>query len=343
MLVMSHPVLRRFWYPIIPAAELADGPKPFTLLGTNIVLWLDKDGEPAAALDRCCHRTAKLSLGFCEDGNIVCGYHGWTFDREGTCVRVPQRSSNEPMKASFGIPAYRTAMRYGYVWVALEEPMYALPDLEEANEPGFRLIHQFYEVWNCSGLRLMENSFDLAHPMFVHRKTLGFQSDPIPMTPDVTPFDGGFNYFGEARVKNNELQEKNLQMDGQAETKRLMTSTWWMPFSRKLGITYPNGVRHTIFTGATPIDDHRSMVVQFCYRNDTEEQAPAADIIAFDREITFEDKYILEGTDADVPLVDIAGREISMPSDKAGVIMRRMLSELFERTEGPAPIANAAE
>ena len=40
-------------------------------------VWRALEG-PAAALDRCCHRTAKLSLGFCEDGNIVCGYHGWS-------------------------------------------------------------------------------------------------------------------------------------------------------------------------------------------------------------------------------------------------------------------------
>ena len=74
----------------MPLEHLADGPKPFTLLGENIVLWLDRDGNPAALQDRCCHRTAKLSKGFCEDGNIVCGYHGWTYDRTGKCVRIPQ-------------------------------------------------------------------------------------------------------------------------------------------------------------------------------------------------------------------------------------------------------------
>src|SRR5580700_7473561 len=77
MLVTQHPVFRRFWYPVIPMEDLAAGPKPFTLLGTKLVLWLDADGKPAAALDRCCHRTARLSRGFCENGTIVCGYHGW--------------------------------------------------------------------------------------------------------------------------------------------------------------------------------------------------------------------------------------------------------------------------
>src|SRR3546814_3897909 len=31
---------------------------------------------------------SKLSKGWCENGNIVCGYHGWTYDRDGKCVRI---------------------------------------------------------------------------------------------------------------------------------------------------------------------------------------------------------------------------------------------------------------
>ncbi len=342
MLVSKHPVFRKFWYPIIPMTELAEGPKPFTLLDTDIVLWLDETGAPAAARDRCCHRTAKLSLGFCENGNIVCGYHGWTFNRDGRCVRVPQRASSEPMTSNFGVPSHRCVERYGYAWVALEEPLYGLPELEEARDPSFRLIQQFYEVWECAGLRLMENSFDIAHPAFVHRKTFGIQSDPSITLPEVIPFDGGFNYFAESRVRNNEIQKKNLGMASE-ETRRQRTNTWWMPFTRKLGITYPNGLRHTIVTAATPINDHRSMVVQFCYRNDTEADAPAAEVVAFDREVTLEDKYILEGTEFDVPLSDESGREISMPSDKPGMIMRQMFQELLARGDEPSRIATAAE
>ena len=52
MLVTRQKVFRRFWYPVIPMEQLADGPKPFTLLGEKIVLWLDADGKPAATIDR---------------------------------------------------------------------------------------------------------------------------------------------------------------------------------------------------------------------------------------------------------------------------------------------------
>ena len=90
MLVTKQKVLRKFWYAVMPISMLEEGPKPFTLLGENIVVWLKAPGQPAALRDRCCHRTAKLSKGFVDNGNLVCGYHGWTFDCGGRCVRVPQ-------------------------------------------------------------------------------------------------------------------------------------------------------------------------------------------------------------------------------------------------------------
>ena len=54
MLTTRQPVFRKFWHACMPLAHLADGPRPFTLLGENIVLFLDENGEPAALKDRCC-------------------------------------------------------------------------------------------------------------------------------------------------------------------------------------------------------------------------------------------------------------------------------------------------
>jgi hypothetical protein len=124
-----------------------------------------------------------------------------------------------------------------------------------------------------------------------------------------------------------------------------------MPFSRRLGITYPNGLRHTIFTAATPMTDDRAMIVQFCYRNDTEEQARAEDVIAFDRAVTLEDRTILEGTEADVPLAwDPDHVEYNMMTDRPGVRMRRKLRALLARhgevewrADGPVLSTEAAE
>lgn len=329
MLATRQAVLRRFWYPVMPMARLAQGPQPFRLLGEDIVLWRDATGAPAAIADRCCHRTARLSKGYCERGRLVCGYHGWEYDAEGRVLRIPQRSGREDQPTRLGVAGYRAAERYGYAWVALEEPLHALPSFEEAGAPGFRQIDQFYEVWNCAGLRLMENSFDNAHFSFVHRASFGDQGHPQPAKLEIEPLADGFLMISAAPVRNPDIQKKLLRMDTDA-TVRHMRARWYMPFLRKLQITYPNGLVHSIVTAATPIDDASSQIVQFCFRNDTEAEAKAEDIIRFDRQVTAEDKYILESTDADVPL-DQTGIEFNMPSDRPGVLMRRMLLELLER------------
>ena len=75
MLSTKQNVLRRFWYATMPLDKLADGPKPFTLLGEKIVLFADADGKPAALADRCCHRTARLSKGWCRDGFCIEVHH----------------------------------------------------------------------------------------------------------------------------------------------------------------------------------------------------------------------------------------------------------------------------
>jgi phenylpropionate dioxygenase-like ring-hydroxylating dioxygenase large terminal subunit len=327
MLATKQKILRRFWYPVMPLEDLETGPKPFTLLGENIVVWLTVDGTPAAAIDRCCHRTAKLSRGFVENGHIVCGYHGWTFDRTGQCVRIPQ-SKDQTRKINFRIDGYHCEARYGYAWVALDNPLTGIPDIAEANDPAFRRIPQFYEEWRCSGLRLMENSFDASHQPFVHRGTFGDINKPQPFDWEINESEFGFTAVSSSEVVNRDIGKKALNIESDRTT-RIRNNAWWMPFTRRLGIIYPTGLKHILITSATPIDDERSMIVQFVYRNDTEAQVPAADVVAFDRQVTIEDKHILEAVDQDVPL-DSTG-ELNMPSDRPGLLMRRKLAALLHQ------------
>lgn len=87
MLASQTPLLRRFRYPLMPLEMLRDGPKPFRLLGEDLVPWIDGEGQPAMMADRCCHRTAKLSKGFHHEGRLACGYCGWEYDRPGVPMR----------------------------------------------------------------------------------------------------------------------------------------------------------------------------------------------------------------------------------------------------------------
>lgn len=326
MLVTRQPVLKRFWYPVLPSGRLAEQPQSFELLGQKIVLWLDENGNPAAAEDRCCHRSAQLSKGRVVAGNLACPYHGWVFNSAGTCVQVPQLDESSSIPKTYQIDAYNCQERYGYIWVCLGQPIHPIPEIPEASNPNFRLIPEFYETWNCAGLRVMENELDLAHPAFVHTNTFGSAEHRVPDQLEITETEFGIKVKAVLGVVNPELQQKNLKMST-GQTQRTLDMDWFMPFTCKLRINYPNGLVHIIVNTATPINNFSSQVVQFCLRNDTETETATTDVVAFDRAVTLEDKAILETTDPDVPL-DLK-LEQHMMTDKPGILMRRKLTDLL--------------
>ena len=332
MLQTRQPVLQRFWNPVIPSDQVKDKPLGLKYFGQDIVLWRDSTGAISALEDRCQHRTARLSAGWIDGDALVCGYHGWNYGIDGKCVKIPQQPelAAKVCGARAKAKRFHAEDRYGYVWVCLAaEPLAGIPEFEEDGAPGFRRIPQFYEAWQTSGLRLMENSFDNAHFSFVHRASFGQSHQTIPASLKLTPTDHGFLSETKAPVNNPPEQKKLLGMQDD-QTVRHMRNKWYMPFIRKLHITYPNGLVHAIVTCATPIDDASIQVCQWAYRNDTEADAPAADVVAFDRQVTGEDKGVLATTDWDAPLDLASGEEKHMPSDQPGMMMRKMLIELLK-------------
>jgi len=326
MLVTRQPVFRKFWHAVMPLSQLEGGqPRPLTLLGEKIVLFLDGQGAPAALKDRCCHRTAQLSKGRCVDGALQCGYHGWTYNAAGLVIRIPQYEPGRAIPADYCTPAYRCTARHGYAWVALEEPIAPIPEVPEFGPAGWRTIFQFHEVWATSRLRALENSFDNAHFSFVHRATFDVAAQPRPSRYELVEGradDGGVGFHAETVIyAGNPPAYHRVSGSREPITQRHMRNACCLPFSRRPDIEYPSGVRHVI------IDDGHIQLCQWLFRNDSEADCPAQLLIDFDEVITREDKDILESTDPDA-LVDTRRRgiEYSMDSDKPGMLIRRQAS-----------------
>lgn len=86
---------REHWFPIAFKRDLEPGRVERVLvLGRALAVFLDEKGEPAALVDRCPHRNARLSDGRVHEGVLECLYHGWRFDRSGACVEAPQQPRN---------------------------------------------------------------------------------------------------------------------------------------------------------------------------------------------------------------------------------------------------------
>ena len=168
----------QLFHPVALADALgAAQPLAAHLMGHDLVLWRDAAGAPRAAVDRCPHRGAALSLGRVHGGTLECAYHGWRFDGHGRCVAVPALPQFVP-PASHQACMYSARIAYGLVWVALRA---GVPDDEAGTLPEFEAEHDArlrklncgpYEV-ATSAPRLIENFLDLAHFGFVHEGVLG--------------------------------------------------------------------------------------------------------------------------------------------------------------------------
>lgn len=166
--------LPNFWMPILPVAEIGNQPVAVELAGENLVLFRNSMNQVGALLDRCPHRGAALSLGRVnENGCLECPYHGWQFERDGTCTQVPLNNPAEVRLSQLAAVSFPTRIFAGMVWVftgEAEPPELRLPDsLMQSSESYF--IH--HEVWNAHWTRVIENAMDYVHLPFVHRNSFG--------------------------------------------------------------------------------------------------------------------------------------------------------------------------
>src|SRR4029453_708915 len=83
-------LLRRYWYPVAFTRQLEEFPvKRVRLLGEDWALYKTPDGAYGVVEEQCPHRRASLAYGVVEPEGLRCGYHGWLFGRDGTCLDQP--------------------------------------------------------------------------------------------------------------------------------------------------------------------------------------------------------------------------------------------------------------
>jgi phenylpropionate dioxygenase-like ring-hydroxylating dioxygenase large terminal subunit len=339
MLVMQHPVFRRFWYPTVALSALKEGPRPFTLLGQKLVLWLDNTGAPVAFHDKCPHRGVALSMDSkIIDGALRCGYHGWRFGPTGHVVEIPQQPGQSTAGHRRCATKVNAQARYGYAWVCLDEPMAGIPELPHADDAAFRQVFEFDEPWNVNMFRIMENALDIAHVSYVHTGTFGSDAKPVYTRLEMIDEEETLGFRCSFRAVNPPDQQKNLGI-ADTETVRRQRILTWMPGTFNIHITYPNGLIHSICGFATPIGDNRIQRIQFAYRNDTELEAPAENVAAFDLRVQSEDKRLLETLEADFPLSPQA--EAQMAMDRAGLMLRQRLVKLILAHDPNADLVRA--
>ncbi|VAW02203.1 hypothetical protein MNBD_ALPHA01-1981 [hydrothermal vent metagenome] len=174
-----------FWYPACLAEELTERPLKVMMLGCNFALFRDGEGEAHCLSNTCIHRGGSLACqgdaapGKVVGNNIQCPYHGWQFDKNGDCVKIPSRGGETKIPPRAKIDSYPVQEKYGIIFVFLgdlpEEDRPPLLDAVEYGQEGWAANIQTYDL-KISYQRSIENAIDPAHNEFVH-PTHGFSGE----------------------------------------------------------------------------------------------------------------------------------------------------------------------
>ncbi|KWX68232.1 aromatic ring-hydroxylating dioxygenase subunit alpha [Mycobacterium sp. NAZ190054] len=319
---MSQPALAAFWHPIAAVEDVTEQPKRFTLLDDHVVAFRDENGV-AAFRDLCIHRGAALSLGWVRDGNLVCPYHGWQYDRTGTCVRIPSRPVGASIPSSARAAAYHVREKYGLVWVAMEQPRDEIPLFpgDVYDLPGWKAFISYRAVWNTSAARAVENFMDFSHFPYVHEGLLGTE-DTAEIAPyTVEKLDNGLHYWLE--------QEEPSDLYGAGGSQKVRYEyTLVVPFTIHLKKIEIGTGRETIISQFTlPRTETTTELFVFILRNHSQDE-PDGKFGDFTNTIMEQDRRIVESQRPE-KLPDSLREELHIKvPDAASLLYRQRLSSL---------------
>jgi len=170
--------LRNCWYAAAWDDEVpAQGMFHRRILGEDVLLVRNEDGEVRAMQNRCPHRFAPLSLGVRSGDVIECPYHGLQFNLAGQCVMNPHGNQQIPPNAY--VKTYPLVARHMLLWIWMGDPKKAdpaaIPPLEGL-EPEKFAINKGYMHAPANYEYMTDNIMDLGHIDFLHKGLLGSEA-----------------------------------------------------------------------------------------------------------------------------------------------------------------------
>ncbi len=162
----------------------------------------DRDGEIRTMSNVCRHRMMTLVQGRGSAKKIVCPYHAWTYDLNGTLVAANHMAQTDGFeRADHCLPQFRTEIWHGWIYVTANPDA---PPVAEVLAPLAPLVEPYEianyvpvvstdEVWDGNWKLLTENFMEGYHLPVAHKATVGTW---MPMTSVAFPerHHGGFTY-----------------------------------------------------------------------------------------------------------------------------------------------------
>jgi phenylpropionate dioxygenase-like ring-hydroxylating dioxygenase large terminal subunit len=325
---MADAALRCYWHPVATSRELGSKPLGVSLDDERIVIW--RSGQRVSAFrDLCIHRGTALSLGWVDNGNLVCAYHGWTYAPDGACVRIPSLEPGRAIPAKARATAtYSAQERYGLIWLCLAEPRAPIPELPELEDSAYHTFFHSTGEWHTSAARMIENFIDTSHFPYVHPGINATPDDPV--IPDFPVMRNGLELRFETRFtapSADTFRGPDTLASFSAFTEGRRRYRVVLPFTAQAIRPMPEGRRQLVSVIAAPIGGKRMRYYVFSSRNFALDQPDDA-FRTLISTIFAQDRTIVESQRPEALPLDLT-EELHLKGPDAGTLQyRRMLSEL---------------
>jgi 5,5'-dehydrodivanillate O-demethylase oxygenase subunit len=268
-------LLRRYWHPIAPVAELEKGePKRrIRLLGEDLLLFRDGKGRVGLVQEQCAHRRASLYYGFVEEDGLRCAYHGWKYDVAGKCIEQPFEPAGSPLKEEACQGGYEVQQLAGLYWAYLgPKPAPLLPRWEVlVGNDGARRINVL-PVLDCNWLQCMENSVDTVHTHYLHGQMMRALGYPERAAYYARPLEG---YDFEVVKDPTWAGVRKIRMWGGQEGQEGETELGH-PLIFPCTLLAPQE-EHLVMHFRVPMDDTHTLIIRVQYTPGTKPLAPGED------------------------------------------------------------------
>jgi len=176
-------LFRRDWICIGREEEAANPGDFFTmeLAGEPLLVIRGRDGALRALSNVCRHRYMQVALDRGNASRLVCPYHGWTYNLDGTLIGAPNMAENRIFdRANCRLPEIPLETWLGFVFVNLSGDAVPLaPRLQELGErlspygiESMRISAMYDEVWEGNWKLTMENNAEAHHHRTLHPESL---------------------------------------------------------------------------------------------------------------------------------------------------------------------------
>ncbi|MEM7563392.1 MAG: aromatic ring-hydroxylating dioxygenase subunit alpha [Pseudomonadota bacterium] len=178
-------IFRRDWFFVCTSQELENPGDyfAFCISGEQIAVIRGQDQQLRAMSNNCRHRgTPLLNAGFGNTAKlIVCPYHAWSYDLEGSLKGVPFAKEDRLDKSRHCLPNFDCEEVFGLVFVKIDGNDSSMRDrladlkdyLEIYDTNRFtRALPGTLERWKANWKLAMENAMESYHLFKVHKTTL---------------------------------------------------------------------------------------------------------------------------------------------------------------------------